>query len=156
MKETAFQDLIPDNRCFGCGPDNPKGLRIKSYWKGDAAVCRYEPREHQSAGPPQFLNGGIIATLIDCHSVCTAIADAYRLEGRQIGSNPPIWCVTANLTVTYIKPTSIDRPVDLIARILDRDGRKTRVSCEMMSDGSPCAKADVLAVRVPAEWKHGR
>ena len=112
MSSTAFQDLIPDNGCYGCGPANPHGLRIKSVWEGEEAVCVYRPEPHQSAGPPQFLNGGIIATLIDCHSVCTAIAHAYRAEGRPIGSAPHIWCVTANLNVTYLRPTPLEAAGD--------------------------------------------
>ena len=43
MSSTAFQDLIPGNGCYGCGPANPHGLRIKSVWEGDEAVCVYRP-----------------------------------------------------------------------------------------------------------------
>ena len=80
----AFQDLIPDNFCFGCGADNPDGLQIKSYWEGEGSICRYTPRPYHAAGPRHLLNGGIIAMLIDCHTICTAVADAYRREGREI------------------------------------------------------------------------
>lgn len=89
MPPIAFQDQIPDNNCYGCGPGNREGLRIKSFWDGEAAVCTYRPEHHHSAGPPQFLNGGIIATLIDCHSVCTAIANAYRLGKPPRRLRPP-------------------------------------------------------------------
>lgn len=30
----AFQDQIPNNHCFGCGPENASGLQIKSHWVG--------------------------------------------------------------------------------------------------------------------------
>jgi hypothetical protein len=89
MERAAFQDQITDNFCFGCGPTNQQGLRIKSYWDGpNESICTYQPESHQNAGSKQFLNGGIIATLIDCHCICTAIAYAYRDEGREIGSSP--------------------------------------------------------------------
>jgi acyl-coenzyme A thioesterase PaaI-like protein len=152
----AFQELIPGNMCFGCGPDNPHGLRIKSRWEGDEALCRFQPSAHHCAGPPDVLNGGIIGTLIDCHSVCTAIADAYRAEGRAIGSGPPIWFVTAALRITYLAPTGIDHPVDLWARIHDRAKKKTIVRTRLLSAGMECARGEVVAVRVSGEWTHGR
>src|SRR5262249_20212154 len=86
----AFQDLIPENFCYGCGPGNPVGLRIRSLWAGNEALCVFQPAPYHSAGPCHILNGGIIATLIDCHAVCTAIAHAYRAESRAIGSVPAI------------------------------------------------------------------
>ena len=92
MTKIAFQDLIEDNFCFGCGPINEQGLQIKSYWDGPGvSICTYLPEPFQTAGPRGILNGGIIATLIDCHCVCTAIAYAYEREGREVGSVPEIW-----------------------------------------------------------------
>jgi len=156
MSVPAFQDLIPDNGCFGCGPHNAHGLRLKSRWEGDEAVATYVPLPYQTAGPPDVLNGGIIATIIDCHTVCTAIAHAYRSEGREIGSEPHVWYATGKLEVRYLKPTPLDRPVHLRARIVEVDGRKTRLECTLSSDGDACAEASVVAVRVPPEWRHGR
>ena len=71
---TAIQDRIPHNHCYGCGPENPHGLQIKSHWDGKESVCVYEPRPEQCAGPEQYLYGGTIASLIDCHSIGTALA----------------------------------------------------------------------------------
>ena len=153
MPPIAFQDRIPDNLCYGCGPFNDSGLRIKSYWEGDEAVCTFQPGRHHSAGPAQFVNGGIIATLVDCHCVCTAIAHAYRVEGRAIGSEPTIWCVTANLNVTYLRPTPIEHPLTLRAGITESGPKKTRLWCTVRSGGEECARGEVLAVRVPASWR---
>ena len=149
----AFQDLIPDNLCFGCGPQNSHGLRIKSFWNGDDAVCTYHPERYHMAGPPQYLNGGIIATLIDCHSICTAIAHLYKTEGRTIGSEPNIWCATGKLEVRYLCPTPIDRPVNLRARIVDTSPRKVVLQCTLSSGGQPTAEAEVVAVRVSDAWR---
>ncbi len=156
IRTEAFQELITGNNCFGCGPKNPEGLRIKSRWEGDEALCRFQPSAHHCAGPPDVLNGGIIGTLIDCHSVCTAIADAYRSEHRAIGSPPHIWYVTAALSITYLAPTRLDQTVDLWARIHDRGEKKTIVHTCLLSGGMECARGEVVAVRVPGEWTHGR
>ncbi len=152
MGSCAIQDSIADNLCFGCGPGNPHGLQIKSQWDGDESVCTYQPQPHQAAGPAHIVNGGIIATLIDCHCVCTAIADAYRRVGRDIGTEPKLWYATGQLNVTYLRPTPIDRPVHLRTRITNTDEEKTVMECTMTSDGTPCATAEVIAVCVPKAW----
>ena len=86
MTKRAFQDQIPGIHCFGCGPDNPEGLKIKSYWEGPGrSLCCFRPAPHHSAGPRHFVNGGIIATVMDCHAICTAMAEGYESAGREIG-----------------------------------------------------------------------
>ncbi len=152
---TAFQDLIPNNNCFGCGPNNERGLRIKSTWSGpDEAICRFQPDAHHSAGPDNFLNGGIISTLIDCHAVGTAIAKAYELEGRPIGEGELIHYVTGGLNVRFLRPVAIDQPVTVVATIAEVRDKKMKVYCSLQSDGQECAVGDVLTVRVPPEWAH--
>jgi len=152
MGKDAFQDKIPDNFCWGCGSANAQGLQIKSYWSGDEAVCSWEPAHYHAAGPPQFLNGGIIATIIDCHCVCTAVAAAYREEGRAVGTEPAIWYVTASLQISYLRPTPIGGPVALHARIAQMTKRKTTLTCSLSSAGLECAQGEVVAVRVAAAW----
>jgi len=150
---TAIQDSFKDNHCFGCGADNPLGMQIKSHWDGKVSVCTYTPRTEQSAGPTHFLYGGTIASLIDCHSVGTAIANYYDQEGREIGSDPEIWCVTGRLTVNYLKPTSIDKPVELRATISECAEKKTTLRCTLSSGGEVTAEGEVIAVRVPYSWR---
>jgi acyl-coenzyme A thioesterase PaaI-like protein len=151
----AIQDLVPHNNCWGCGPRNAGGLQIKSYLDGDETICVWQPHPPYFAGPEHVLNGGIVATLLDCHSVCTAIADCYRSEGREIGSPPDIWCVTASLDIKYTRPVAIDTPVRLVGRITRRGHRSRGVECILYSGGEERARADVVAVRVADEWRQG-
>lgn len=151
----AFQDLMQHNLCYGCGAANTAGLQIKSYWDGDESVCTFKPAAHHMAGPRHVVNGGIIGLIVDCHAVCTAIADAYNKEGRPIGSQPMIWYATGSLKIDYLRPTPIDRPIQLRAHVLERAAKKTRLTCSVQSDGQECAKGDILAVRVPNEWFTG-
>lgn len=148
MSEQAFQDQGSVSHCHGCGPDNEKGLRIKSYWDGDEAVCTWQAQPHHCGGSKDVVNGGIIASLIDCHSLNLAIAQAYRAEGRPIGSPPKIFYVTANLSIDYRRPTPIAKPLDLRARITKVEGRKTWVRCTLSVEGQVCAAGEVLGVRV--------
>lgn len=107
---------------------------------------------HHSAGPDNFLNGGIISTVIDCHGIGTAIAKAYQMEGRPIGQGDFIWYVTGGLNVTFKRPVAIQLPVTLLATVEDVQGRKMKVRCSLRSEEKECAVGEVLAVRVPPEW----
>ena len=149
----AIQDQIPHNHCWGCGTLNPCGLPIKSYPDGDGTVCRFQPSPEHMAGPTHVVNGGIIAAVVDCHTICTAIADAYRVAGRALGSEPLLWCVTASLKVDYLAPTPIGEPMELRARIREVKGRKRILECTVRSGGQDCARAEVVAVEVSPEWR---
>jgi len=151
MSGLAFQDQGSVHHCHGCGAANERGLRIKSYWDGDEAVATWRAESHHCGGTRENLNGGIIASLIDCHSLNLAIAHAYRIEGRPIGSAPRIGYVTANLNVSYAKPAPIDVPIELRAKITKLEGRKAWVSCTLSAAGEVRARGEVLGVRV--EWK---
>ena len=148
MSELSFQDQGSVQHCHGCGAGNAKGLRIKSYWEGEDAVATWHGEPHHCGGSKDILNGGIIASLIDCHSLNLAIAHAYRAENRAIGSSPRIGYVTANLNVTYLKPTPINEPVELRARIAKLEGRKTWLSCTVSAAGEIRATGEVLGIRV--------
>lgn len=144
----SFQEQGSVSYCHGCGADNERGLRIKSYWEGDEAVCAWQPQPHHCGGSKEIVNGGIIASLIDCHSLNLAIARAYRTEGRPIGSRPRIGYVTAHLSVSYLRPTPIDRLLHLRASITRSEGRKVWVRCTLSAGGEVCAEGEVLGIRV--------
>lgn len=150
-----FQDAYAHIHCYGCGGHNPAGLQIKSRWlePGVSSVCTYQPQRHQCAGPASCVNGGIIATVLDCHAVCTAMAAAYRAEGRSLDSAPVIQYATANLSIDFQRPARIELPLAISATIVSVEGKKTRLQLEARSDGVVCATASVLAVRVPADWQ---
>jgi acyl-coenzyme A thioesterase PaaI-like protein len=152
MSKAAFQEQINGNHCWGCGGLNEHGLKIKSYWSGDEAVCTWQPQEYHCAAPKDILNGGIIATLMDCHSICTAIAAAYRKEGREIGTEPCIWYATGSLQVEYLKPTPIGEQLTILAKIKEITGRKTVLNCSLFARGEECARGEVVAVRIPPDW----
>ncbi|MEZ5332426.1 MAG: PaaI family thioesterase [Thermoanaerobaculia bacterium] len=157
MDDRALQDTIwPESRCWGCGPANTDGLRIKSRWEGDRCLCRFQARPEHAAGPPHVVNGGVLATVVDCHSVWTAIAALYRSEGREMGSDPPIWGVTGEMTLRYLRPTPLAEPIELRARPLEIGERKVLVGCEVVSGDVVTVRAEVLTIRVPLDWLEQR
>jgi acyl-coenzyme A thioesterase PaaI-like protein len=154
MSAVAIQDQLGlENHCFGCGRDNPASLQLKSYVEGDETVCRFRGRPEHMAGPRHVLNGGIIAAVIDCHCVCTAAAAAYAAEGRAIGSDPPIWCVTSAIDVQFLRPTPLAEEAVLRARVESIDGKRIVVACTLSAGGKERARGRVVAVRVPLSWR---
>lgn len=153
MVADAFQDLIKGNHCFGCGPANSHGLRIKSYWlNDDETICHFTPQPHHCAAPLHYLNGGITSTLIDCHCICSAMARAYREEGRAVGEGEPLSFVTGSMSIVYRRPISMAAEVELRASFAEVSAKKIMLHCTVLSDGKLCAEGDVLAVRVKPDW----
>jgi len=150
MEKKAFQDYYPDilSYCYGCGRLNEHGLQIKSRWEGDESVATYIPREYHTA-IPGFVYGGLIASLIDCHSTGTAAAAAYRAEGREMDSQPPFRFVTGSLHVDYLSPTPIDAPLELRGKVKEIKGRKVVVESTLSAKGKICARGEVVAVQMP-------
>ncbi|CUS02572.2 Thioesterase superfamily protein [Candidatus Promineifilum breve] len=149
----AFQDYYPDevSYCYGCGRLNEHGLQIKSYWEGDESVCRYQPRPYHMA-VPGYVYGGLIASLIDCHGTGTAAAAAYRAQGREMDSDPPLRFLTASLHVDYLKPTPIDQPLELRGRVKEIKGRKVIVAIDLLAHGELCARGEIVTVQVPDDF----
>jgi acyl-coenzyme A thioesterase PaaI-like protein len=151
--QKAFQDYYDDHlsHCYGCGRLNTHGLQIKSYWEGDESVCRFTPKAFHTA-IPGYVYGGLIASLIDCHSTGTAAAAAYRAEGRDMDTSPSFRYVTASLHVDYLKPTPIDTPMELRGKVKQIKGRKVVVTVDLFVKDELCAKGEVVAVQMPASF----
>jgi acyl-coenzyme A thioesterase PaaI-like protein len=149
-----IQDHMPGNVCFGCGTENPDGLQIKSYWEGEESICHWRSKKKHH-GWPRVLNGGILATVIDCHCTGTALASAYRAEGRAYGSDPIYRYATGTLTVRYLKPTPNEIPITLRAQVVEMKGRKSTLTCQVYAEGIKTAEAEGIFIRVvegdPAE-----
>ena len=126
-----FQDHMPENVCYGCG-NNREGLHVKSFWDGEVAVCEWTSEE-KYCGWSNLMNGGVMATLIDCHCMGTAMADAYRREERALNTNPEYRYATGTLSVKYLKPTP-NTKVTLKARVLEVKGKKTVMACDFYSE----------------------
>lgn len=138
MSDQALQDRYgPEAICFGCGPANPHGLRIKSYPSpGDPGeiLCDWTPARHHEAFDG-FLSGGIIGTLLDCHCNWTA---AYHLM-RQAGASQVPFTVTAEYAVKMRKPTPARAPVQLSARVVESTADRAVVEGTLSAGGAVTA-----------------
>jgi acyl-coenzyme A thioesterase PaaI-like protein len=132
------------SRCFGCGPANPAGLRLRSFAEGDRVIAHWQPEERHQAFPG-MLNGGIIGTLLDCHSNWTAAWHLMNLNRLAL----PLCTVTADYAVKLLRPTPLDVPVELTARVVEAQADRAVIEAELVSAGKPRAtcRGTFVAVR---------
>ncbi len=143
MMQSLQDHYAPNNACFGCGPKNQKGLRIKSYVQGDEVVCTWTPEPHHEAFPG-VLNGGIVGALLDCHLNWTA---ANHLMLRSGASTPPC-TVTAEYAVKLRRPTPTNGPVTLRAKVTEAGDDRAKVTGTLEAGGKVCATCEGLFIAV--------
>jgi acyl-coenzyme A thioesterase PaaI-like protein len=140
----SLQDrYAPHNACFGCGPANDKGLRIKSIVQGDVVVAEWRAQKHHEAFPG-MLNGGIVGALLDCHSNWTA---AWHLMNASGATTPPC-TVTAEFHVKLKRPTPTDGPIQLSAKVVESSADRAVVEAEMTAGGKVTATCRGVFVAV--------
>jgi acyl-coenzyme A thioesterase PaaI-like protein len=135
MTTKSLQETYaPQGRCFGCGPTNERGLRIRSF-AGEAGhvVCEFTPERHHEAFE-DVLNGGIIGTLLDCHMNWTTIH--HMIRAQSLDHAPP--CVTAEFKVVLKRPTPIGL-VLLDAHVVSATDDRALIEATMTANGKVTA-----------------
>ena len=129
MTEKSIQETYaPNLECFGCGPANPKGLHVRSFPNGDEVVAEFQPEKYQEAFDG-MLSGGIIGTLLDCHCNWTA---AWHLMNK-LGVDHPPCTVTSEYAIKLRRPTPTDKPIKLIARVVESTDTLAVVEGELIA-----------------------
>lgn len=131
------EEYAPLSACFGCGPANARGLRIRSFAQGedaDEVVAEWQPEKYHEAFLG-VLNGGIIGALLDCHSNWAA---TWYLMRRAGATHPPC-TVTADYSIKLLRPTPTDKPVKLAARVIAATDTSAVVEATLTSHGKTCA-----------------
>ncbi len=126
--------LAPNNRCYGCGPANEKGLRIRSFEEGDELVCDWRPEPHHLAFN-NVVNGGIIGSILDCHSNWAA---AYHLMKKRGADELPA-TVTLDFHVTLKRPTPMDATLHLRAKVVESSEDRAIVDATLEANGKVTA-----------------
>ena len=144
----AIQDTYPEPaaHCYGCGRLNEFGYQIKTRAEDGAAVTEFVPASYHTA----FIDstyGGLIASIIDCHSTGSAAIFAMAADGAEIGVDPTPRFVTAHLEVDYLAPTPLDA-MRLIGRATEIKERKVIVETDLIVDGEITAKGSAVLVKV--------
>ncbi|HET9657282.1 MAG TPA: PaaI family thioesterase [Kineosporiaceae bacterium] len=133
---------FPDLPCFGCGPANERGLRLRSYPVDGVVVARFTPWPEHNNGLG-YLNGGIIATVLDCHSAAAVVHEAAE-RGWPALPGAPLPYVTAGLDLRYLRPSPLDRTVTLVAEITESGPDQIGTLVRLEWDGKTRAEATSL------------
>jgi acyl-coenzyme A thioesterase PaaI-like protein len=141
----SLQELYaPSNICFGCGPANPKGLRIRSFEKGGEVVCEWRAEPHHQAWEG-VVNGGIIGALLDCHGNWTAARHLMQKTGADALPST----VTADFHVFLKRPTPVEAPLTIRARVVESSEDRATVEETMEANGKITATCRGTFVAVP-------
>jgi uncharacterized protein (TIGR00369 family) len=120
----------PENKCFGCGGANPRGMQL-TFEQDDAAnrirgAFRLGP-EYQ--GGANFIHGGIIATVLD-----EVMGKVCRFRNAR--------AVTAELTIEYLKPVPVDADLEIEGKEIEMNGRNIHIAGEIRNQaGQVLARA---------------
>lgn len=143
-EEKSIQEIYaPDSICFGCGPANNKGLKIRSFEKDGEYVMEWRAESHHEAFPG-MLNGGIIGSLLDCHSNWAA---AHFLMKKK-GESRTDCTVTASYSVKLLRPTPSDALIYLRAWVTESSEDRATVEAELVANDKVCATCKGLFVVV--------
>ncbi len=135
--------LYPKLTCFGCGHANPHGFHLRSYREGDLTVAEFTPRPEHDNGFG-FVNGGIIATLLDCHGAAAVMWEVAQ-RGWNDPTGRPVPFLTASFEVTFRRPTPLGPSVQLNASPESIDPSHIIVRSEMSVD-------DKVRATMTASW----
>ena len=146
--EPSIQErLFPTMTCFGCGPANERGLQLRSFPTADGATATFTPWPEHDNGLG-FLNGGIICTILDCHSAAAVLWEADK-RGWGPGPGAALAYVTAGLDVQYLRPCPLDAPITLQARLTEVSEPQMTAHVEASWDG----KTRAAAIAVWKRWR---
>lgn len=141
MMKPHLEKLAPlahsaQNRCFGCGDANPAGLHLNFLLAPDGTVVCPASIPNTFEGPPGYLHGGIIATLLD-----ETMSKSVRAQG--------LTAMTRHMEVDYRRPVPSDAPIRLEGRVVRSEGRKHWVEAYILdSEGKALAHSKGLFVEV--------
>jgi acyl-coenzyme A thioesterase PaaI-like protein len=116
--------------CFGCSPNNEKGLQLKFELDGDEVMAIWHP-DRWAEGYRNILHGGIQAALLD--EVCSWTVQSLC---RTIG-------VTISMEISYRKAVLISGgDIILRGKLMEQSSRMAIVDGKLLSgDGTVCATA---------------
>jgi uncharacterized protein (TIGR00369 family) len=124
------------NRCFGCGQANPAGLHLEFLLADDGRVVCLANIPDAFEGPPGYLHGGIIATLLD-----ETMSKAVRSHG--------LVAMTRHMEVDYQRPVKSASPIRLDGLVTRSEGRKHWVEAKITdAEGAVLAQGKGLFIEV--------
>lgn len=113
----------PEQTCFGCGPDNPLGLKLRFEREGDVVRSRFT-LDAGYDGPPGILHGGLQAMILDEIAGWTLVG----LRGK-IG-------LTSSLNVRYFRSMRLGHEIVAEGRLVSASDELMTVKAKLLQDGA--------------------
>lgn len=141
MKAATNENLTPlahaaQNRCFGCGRANEIGLRLEFFLGEDGRVVSLAEVADTYEGPPGYVHGGIIATLLD-----ETMSKAVRSHG--------LVAMTRHMEVDYRRPVKSKAAIRMEGRVTHSEGRKHWTEAKILdAEGAVLAQGKGLFIEV--------
>jgi len=147
MKTRTPKSRAKKNYCFACGKDNPGGMHLKfsAEPSGKKYTCDLRLSKRYT-GPPGHCHGGIIATILD-----DAMSKLNKLRD--------IPAATAQMTVEYLKPVPLHKPLRVESQEINKRGRRlTRIAEIRDAKGTVLARSRGVFVLLDADhaFRRGR
>jgi uncharacterized protein (TIGR00369 family) len=134
--DTFLADRDGVGACFGCGPANESGLRLRFRLRADGSVETRLAPGRWLAGIEGILHGGIQATLLD--EVMGVAAQLSLPPGSSRAA-----MVTAELNLRFLRPVGMDDEVVAVARVVGIEGPDVHVQGEIVAcDGTELTTAE--------------
>jgi uncharacterized protein (TIGR00369 family) len=138
MAREELVNTATDHGCFGCGEQNPIGLRLKFHIAGDDVQAHFIPKKAHE-GYAAMMHGGIVSTLLD-EAMSWAVIDRGHLA------------VTAKLEIEFKRPAPVTEPLLVIGRVIRDRRRLVEAAGELRSaSGDLLATASAVFMRVSEE-----
>jgi len=131
-----YADVMPEptpmthdaqNRCFGCGAANPIGLHLEFARSEDGTVICLTTVPDSFEGPPGYVHGGVIATMLD-----EAMSKSVRAHG--------VMAMTRQMEIEYLRPVHSATEIRLEGQLLRSEGRKHWTEARIL-----CLEGRILA-----------
>lgn len=136
---------LKKNYCFCCGPDNPDGMHLEFTLDEERRtfICDFIlPKRY--TGPPGHCHGGIIATILD-----DAMGKVNKLRN--------VVAVTREMTVEYLKPVPLEKPLRAEGREVSVHGRQHINAAEILDqNGEVLARSRGVFVAIDPEKMFGK
>ena len=135
----------PENPCFGCGPKNPAGLRLRFFGNETGVVADTVFDAKYSAWPEQ-VHEGVAFTALECTCQWT-----FYNSKKRIGP-------TMAFTVHFLGRVQVNQPAKLTGRVVKQTPSMVYVHAELIQGGELRAfmDQDIRVVRDLTEFKRLR
>ena len=128
LPQVSISTDLSEGLCFGCGRNNPIGLKLDFQRDKETARAEFTPGEHYQ-GWPGIVHGGIIVSLLD-----EAMAYATYFEG--------VTCLTARMEIKLKRLAMVGEPLIITSSIIKNSRKLIETKAQVcLRDGTPVAES---------------